>query len=72
MACFGFQDRCLKPLGHPSNPAKSITYAERQENKCERYRRVGPNLDPNYFKAFLDSMPMISAARASAFLVRLA
>src|SRR5215470_8298714 len=35
----GFQDRCLKPLGHPSGADKSITCGAVSMNKCERRLR---------------------------------
>ena len=34
----GFQDRCLKPLGHPSTSTHSKTWNSLAENKAERWR----------------------------------
>jgi hypothetical protein len=39
----GFQDRCLKPLGHPSIIVISKRYTIRQQNK---YRKLAPNWHP--------------------------
>src|SRR5262249_31850330 len=43
----GFQDRCLKPLGHPSIAVASKTYAYSLKNRLATCYRFGPNLDPS-------------------------
>jgi hypothetical protein len=42
----GFQDRCLKPLGHPSNSRKSMACIPSSQERLGNSRAVGPNLDP--------------------------
>jgi hypothetical protein len=69
IADLGFQDRCLKP--RPPFRASNFKYLRHTTQRT--LQSDWTKLDPNaYFNTPLDSMPMISAARASAFLVRLA
>ena len=42
----GFEDRCLKPLGHPSVVVTSNTYTLFNENKCERFWPIATGLPP--------------------------
>ena len=37
----GFQDRCLKPLGHPSNPLKSFSSSKRRVRPLPRLPPLG-------------------------------
>src|SRR5262245_13746874 len=68
----GFQDRCLKPLGHPSFAMTSMTYAvadrERIGNVATRWTLSG-HYPPS---APLDNSAIASAMLVSAFFVRLA
>ena len=65
----GFQDRCLKPLGHPSNAVKSAIPAVKlkdEQRTVTSMALLGPK--GIYRRMPFDSMPIISAALASAFI----
>ena len=42
----GFQDRCLKPLGHPSKSATSSTHAVDLRGRVGNFAGLGPAPDP--------------------------
>jgi hypothetical protein len=44
-----FQDRCLKPLGHPSSLARSTTDALALADKSRHCRRIAVATDSRYF-----------------------
>jgi len=44
-----FQDRCLKPLGHPSSLATSTTDPLASADKSRHYRRIAVATDGRYF-----------------------
>ena len=49
MAEAEFQDRCLKPLGHPSSLATSTTDALALADKSRHCRRIAVATDGRYF-----------------------
>ena len=44
----GFQDRCLKPLGHPSWQLRSSTYAVAGRERLGNIGGLGPQLDHSF------------------------
>src|SRR5208283_2480709 len=65
----GFQDRCLKPLGHPSTPVKSRPYRYPDREHFGNSWAFGHKLDTSHHRR----MPLVkalvsSAAETSAFL----
>jgi hypothetical protein len=65
----GFQDRCLKPLGHPSLRGFSIAYRKPLANAMRTWTQLGPNA--SYFARKLEANAAIAdATEASAFIDR--